>query len=303
MSAGVRVGVDVGGSTTVAVALAADGAVVARDERTTIRGTAGVIAGIIAAIDAVALRDEISSIGVGVPGRVSGGSVHDAVNLGIVEVDLAGPVSEHFSSSAVRVENDVRAATRGIGIQCGSGSLAYLNLGTGVAAGVLVDGRVNDGSRGVAGEIGHLSIDPSGPRCACGQRGCIEAFAGGGSIAVRTGGGPFAVREVFDRADHGDPIAREIVSGLARGAAAAVRTLALAVDPDTIVIGGGIARLGARLMGPILTELATSAASSAFLSSLRLAERIELLPQGIPIGAIGAALSDARIATVAVGTG
>lgn len=302
MSANVRVGVDVGGSTTEAVALGADGSVIAREERATIRGAAGVIDGIIAAIDAVSCGSEISSIGIGAPGRVSRGRVYDAVNLGIVEADLAGPVSARFAS-AVSVENDVRAATRGIGIERGIASLAYLNLGTGVAAGVLIDGRVNDGSRGVAGEIGHLSIDPAGPECACGQRGCIEAFAGGGSIAERTGRGPFAVRDAFDRADRGDEAARDVVAGLGRGAAAAVRTLALAADPDLIVIGGGIARLGDRLLVPIRRELQRAAEGSAFLGSLHLPERIELLPPGVPIGAIGAALSDARSVTIGVGAG
>lgn len=302
MSAGVRVGVDVGGSTTEAVALNGAGSVIARHERATIPGAAGVTGGIIAAIEAVSADDVISSIGIGVPGRVADGHVHDAVNLGISEADLSGPVAARFAA-AVHLENDVRAATRGIGRQEQIASLAYLNLGTGVAAGVLVDGRVNGGSRGVAGEIGHLSIDPAGPVCACGQRGCIEAFAGGGAIAQRTGGGPFAVRDAFDRADDGDPAAREVVSGVARGAAAAIRTLALAVDPERIVIGGGIARLGDRLLAPVIGELERAANGSAFLGSLRLAARIELLPRGVPIGAIGAALSDARSAAIGVGAG
>jgi len=293
MSVRLRIGIDVGGSTTEAVALDGSARVVARAEQRTVRGAAGVVEGILAVIDAVAAPSGAATVGIGIPGRVSHGRVHDAVNLDISDLDLASEISAR-SGAVVGVENDVRAATRGIGLDRESSSLAYLNLGTGVAAGVLLDGRVNEGTRGVAGEIGHLSIDPAGPLCACGQHGCIEAFAGGGSIARRTGGGPFAVRDAFDRADDGDADSLEIVAGLARGAAAAVRTLALAVDPECIVIGGGIARLGERLRIPVLRELGRAAQGSAFLRSLRLEERVELLPPGVPIGAIGAALADHR---------
>ena len=293
MSVRLRIGIDVGGSTTEAVALDGSARVVARAEQRTVRGAAGVVEGILAVIDAVAAPSGAATVGIGIPGRVSHGRVHDAVNLDISDLDLASEISAR-SGAVVGVENDVRAATRGIGLDRESSSLAYLNLGTGVAAGVLLDGRVNEGTRGVAGEIGHLSIDPAGPLCACGQHGCIEAVAGGGSIARRTGGGPFAVRDAFDRADDGDADSLEIVAGLARGAAAAVRTLALAVDPECIVIGGGIARLGERLRIPVLRELGRAAQGSAFLRSLRLEERVELLPPGVPIGAIGAALADHR---------
>jgi len=293
MSAQLRVGVDVGGSTTEAVALDGSARVVARAERRTVRGKEGVVDGILAVIDAVVPPGGAASVGIGIPGRVSSGRVHDAVNLDISDLDLASEIAAR-SGAVVGVENDVRAATRGVGIDRLTSSLAYLNLGTGVAAGVLLDGRINGGSRGVAGEIGHLSIDPAGPRCACGQRGCIEAFAGGGAIARRTAGGPFAVRDAFDRADAGDVAALGVVAGLARGAAAAVRTLVLAVDPERIVIGGGIARLGERLRIPVLRELERAAEGSAFLGSLRLDERVELLSPGVPVGAIGAALADHR---------
>ena len=89
----------------------------------------------------------------------------------------------------VRVENDVKAAAFGAYALRGgsSGSMAYLNLGTGIAAGIVADGELWRGARGTAGEVGHISVDPNGPLCRCGQRGCIEAFAGGGAIAERWG--------------------------------------------------------------------------------------------------------------------
>ena len=88
----------------------------------------------------------------------------------------------------VVIENDVRAAAIGLherGVVGDASDLAYLAVGTGIAAGVVLDGRLHRGARGLAGEIGHAIVDPDGPRCACGQRGCLEAFASGPSIARR----------------------------------------------------------------------------------------------------------------------
>ena len=135
--------------------------------------------------------------------------------------------------------------------------MAYLNLGTGIAAGIVADGELWRGARGTAGEVGHISIDPNGPLCRCGQRGCIEALAGGGAIAERWGRpGALPVRDVFDAADAGDPLARELRSGLARGVAAAVRVLVLTADVDVVVLGGGVTALGDRLMADVAAELA-----------------------------------------------
>ena len=131
------------------------------------------------------------------PARV----VH-AVNLGVDELDLAAAV-EPGLGVPVRVENDVKAAAFGAyALHGGSGSMGYLNLGTGIAAGIVADGELWRGARGTAGEVGHISVDPNGPLCRCGQHGCIEAFAGGGAIAERWGrAGALPVRDVFDAAD------------------------------------------------------------------------------------------------------
>jgi predicted NBD/HSP70 family sugar kinase len=289
MTGPLRIGIDVGGTGVEAVALAADGSVVARERIPTERGEAGVVASVLAA--ARSLRVPASTIGIGIPGRIDAGRVYDAVNLDVRELDLASMISERMGAP-VAVDNDVRAAALGAASRRQAASLAYLNLGTGVAAGIVLDGRVVDGSVGVAGEIGHLAIDPSGPRCACGQRGCIEALAGGGSLAGRAGD---PVERVALRAESGDETARAILDGLARGAAAGVRVLALAVDPERILIGGGIARRGDKLRGEITGELERAAEGSAFLASLRLAERIEIVSPDEALGAVGAALMGDRL--------
>jgi predicted NBD/HSP70 family sugar kinase len=169
--------------------------------------------------------------------------------------------------------------------------MAYLNLGTGVAAGIVTDGELWRGARGTAGEVGHISVDPAGPLCRCGQRGCIEAFAGGGAIAERWGRtGALPVRDVFDAADQGDSFAQQLRRGLAQGVSAAVRVLVLTADVDSVVLGGGVTALGDRLMTDVAAELAASAEASPFMRSLHLEERVELLPAGSPAAALGAAL-------------
>ena len=169
--------------------------------------------------------------------------------------------------------------------------MAYLNLGTGIAAGFVKGGRLWRGARGTAGEVGHISVDPAGPLCRCGQRGCIEAFCGGASVAARWGR-PVAlpVLDVFDAADAGDAHAVSLRADLAHGVASAIRVIVLSGDVETVVLGGGVTALGDRMLSRVVDELAAGAAASPFLKSLRLAERVELLPPGSPAAALGAAL-------------
>jgi predicted NBD/HSP70 family sugar kinase len=313
-----RLGFDVGGTKTDAVIVAPSGEIVARVRRTTGWGADGVVATIVQVADelvalAGASRADITSIGVGMPGQVAPGTarVAHAVNLGIAELDVAAALRSAFRAP-VRAENDVKAAALGAFALHGApgpqgvaaaqeppgaygadpgGSMAYLNLGTGVAAGFVKDGVLWRGERGTAGEVGHISIDPAGPLCRCGQRGCIEAFCGGASVARQWGlPADLPVRDVFDAADAGDPRAAGLRRGLAFGVAAAVRVLVLTADVGTVVLGGGLTGLGDRMLGPVVSELEASAAASAFLRSLRLAERVDLLPPGSPAAALGASL-------------
>ncbi|GEP47850.1 ROK family protein [Microbacterium saccharophilum] len=292
-----RVGLDVGGSKTDAVAVAPDGAILARVRRATGWGPDAVTQTIVEAVAELAAAagaapGDAVSIGIGTPGQVvDGATVTHAVNLGVERLDLAAAITPVFGVP-VRVENDVKAAARGAyALHGGDGTVAYLNLGTGVAAGFVRDGRLWRGARGTAGEVGHISIDPAGPLCRCGQRGCIEVFAGGGAIAERWGrGGALPVRDVFDAADAGDAEATGLRAGLAFGVAAAVRLLVLTVDVDAVVLGGGVSALGDRMLSLVVAELEAGAVASAFVRSLALAERVELLPAGSPAAALGAAL-------------
>lgn len=296
-----RVGLDIGGTKTDAVAVDSAGTIVGRSRLETGWGADAVIWTVLEAVRTliaqVAQPGAIESVGIGIPGQVEPGTgrVVHAVNLGVEELDLAAAVEPELGVP-VRVENDVKAAALGAYAlrHAGSnarGSMAYLNLGTGIAAGIVAGGELWRGARGTAGEVGHISIDPRGPLCRCGQRGCIEALAGGGAIAERWGHrGALPVRDVFDAADAGDAGAGELRAGLARGVSAAVRVLVLTADVDAVVLGGGVSGLGRRLMADVTAELAASAETSPFMRSLRLDERVELLPAGSPAAALGAAL-------------
>lgn len=303
-----HLGFDVGGTKTDAVVVAHAGEIVARVRRPTAWGAEAVVATLVDVVTELAAEVgcapvEFTSIGIGMPGQIAPGTarVTHAVNLGIEELDLRAAIGPVFGVP-VRAENDVKAAAVGafalrsasatpLPADGAAASMAYLNLGTGIAAGIVKDGALWRGARGTAGEVGHISIDPNGPECRCGQRGCIESFAGGGAIARRWGiPGALPVRDVFDAADAGDAAAVELRRGLAYGVAAAVRVLVLSEDVETVVLGGGVTALGDRMLNHVVTELEASAAASAFLRSLHLPERIEMLPAGSPAAALGAAL-------------
>ena len=304
-----RIGLDVGGTKTDAVAVDSAGTIVARLRLPTGWGADAVVRTVVEAVRSLGAQvtdtGPIDSVGIGIPGQVEPGTarVVHAVNLGVEELDLAAAVGPALGVP-VRVENDVNAAAFGAyalhfplsAAGGGSGSMAYLNLGTGIAAGIVADGELWRGARGTAGEVGHISIDPNGPLCRCGQHGCIEALAGGGAIAERWArSGALPVRDVFDAADAGDPRARALRAGLAQGVAAAVRVLVLTADVDAVVLGGGVTALGRRLMADVSAELAASAEASPFMRSLRLEQRVELLPAGSPAAALGAALIGASL--------
>jgi predicted NBD/HSP70 family sugar kinase len=170
--------------------------------------------------------------------------------------------------------------------------LAYLSIGTGVAAGLVLDGRLRRGAAGAAGEIGHVVIDPAGPPCPCGQRGCLEALVSGPAIARRwpaAAGQPVATHLV-DAAVAGDEAAASLLAEVGGHLASAVQLLALAVDPRHIVLGGGVTEAGEPLAEAVRTALVARARAVPLLADLALADRIVVLPSGAAPGATGAAM-------------
>ena len=300
-----RIGVDIGGTKTDAVAIDAGGAMVQQLRLSTGYGPEAVLHTAVDAVSRIAdlagitVRDA-ESIGVGIPGRVdtTAGWVAHAVNLGVDGLDLGGELSVRLGT-AVHIENDVNAAALGAFYLLEADgwsrehdhSMAYLNLGTGLAAGFVLNGQLWRGSRGTAGEIGHIPIDPNGPLCPCGQRGCLELMASGSAVARQwPTDHPKPVQHLFAAADAGEPLAIEVRQRLLDNVASAARVLVLTVDVDMVVIGGGISSLGAPLLDGVKSVLVKRAAESPFLASLELADRVRLVPPGFPSAAVGAAL-------------
>jgi predicted NBD/HSP70 family sugar kinase len=299
-----RVGVDIGGTKTESVLLAADGAVLHQLRLPTGYGADAVVASAIEAITGLASAagrtvSEFGSIGVGIPGTVdsTSGLVSHAINLGVERLELGRVLATRFGMP-VRVENDVNAAALGafhLLEQPATASIGYLNLGTGLAAGLVLRGDLWRGARGAAGEIGHVLVDPAGPVDLDGQRGGLEVVASGSGIARQWAASEGSthpdglVTGVLDAADAGDARATEIRRRLFEGVAASVRILVLTVDVDLVVIGGGLSRIGDRLLGGVDAVIQGWESQSPFINSLELRSRLRFVPSDAPVAALGAA--------------
>jgi predicted NBD/HSP70 family sugar kinase len=298
------VGLDIGGTKVFGVLLDPDGSVLGSVRLPTVRGGDGVVTSACQVVRQLAADvgvplEEIGSVGVGVPGLVDPvtGSVNHAVNLGIHSdrFPLAERMSAELGGVVVHVDNDLNVAALGASFALGgeSDDLVYLAVGTGLAAGIVIDGELRRGATGAAGEVGHIPIRPDGPQCPCGQRGCGELYASGSGLArqweSRTDA-PLPL-EIFEAASAGDARATAIRDDFAAALADVVRVIVLSFDPHRIVIGGGVSGLGEQLVEVLTAALADQGAASAFVASLKIADRITLAPTDVPIAAVGAALA------------
>ena len=216
-----------------------------------------------------------------------------AVNLGLGGdwFPLADRLADRTGATVI-VENDLNAATWGAHVLSGADDLAYLALGTGLAAGFVLSGsaaprRPRRGRRDRARAGG-----PGRPLCSCGQRGCLELRASGSALSAAwpVQGEVPPAEALFAAAAAGNPEAVAARDRFAAGVADAIRMLGLAVDPAAIIIGGGVAHVGEPLLAAVTAALRAQAAASPFLAALGLADRLRLLPGQLPVGAIGAAL-------------
>ena len=298
-----RIGLDIGATKVLGAIVGGDGSVFAQAREATAHGPDGVLATVMTVLDRLAAalagthpgRALPAHVGIGFPGLVDRdrGAVSHAVNVGIGGdwFPLGERLAERTAAEVV-VENDVRAATWGAHVLSGADDLAYLSLGTGLAAGFVLDGVLRRGAHGASGEIGHVPVDPRGARCSCGQRGCLELAAAASAVTAAwpASGGLTPSAALFAAATAGNPAAVAARDRYAAGVADAIRMVGLAIDPSVIILGGGVTDLGAPLIAAVAAALRAQAADSPFLAALDLASRIRLLPGGLPVGAIGAAL-------------
>ena len=255
--------------------------------------------------EALARWPDIATVGVGVPGLYDpvAGTARFLPNLGgWHDVPVAAPLGEALGLAGHLV-NDARAfglAELRLGAGRGASTMVGLTIGTGLGGVVAVGGRVHLGHDGTAGELGHQTLDPDGPPCTCGNRGCLEAYACADAIA-RACGAP-NVEEAVTRARAGDSEAVEGMRDVGRRLGVGLANLVSVLTPDRIVIGGGVAPAADLLLDTVWEEL-HSRVHTTSLDQLT----IVTTELGTWAGAIGAAIHgaeavrDAAAAEVAVG--
>lgn len=287
------IGIDFGG-TTVKMGVVREGAITHRAASLTtlaFDSPAGLLAAMLAAIAELrAAEPGIAAVGVGLPGVVDGrsGIVHDLTNVpGWENIPLRRLLAEGTGLPAA-IENDANAMTYAewrFGAARGHDNVICVTLGTGVGGGLILDGRLFRGSRMGAGEIGNMSIDYRGVPGPYGNFGALEEYVGNRQIAERAqaqyrliGGRPAPAEctpEALARAARGgDPIARQLWQETGEMIGAALADVIWLLNPDAIVIGGGVARAGELIFEPIRRCIA--ARTSAMFH-----ERLAIMPASL----------------------
>jgi glucokinase len=251
----------------------------------------------LAAIGAEAIERDpgVTTVGIGIPGLYdpAAGTTRFLVNIPGAWKDrpVAGPVGAALGLPAALI-NDARAfglAELRLGAARGASSMVGLTLGTGIGGVIAIDGRVHLGHDGTGGELGHQTLEPDGPPCGCGNRGCLEALARADRIAAACGTATVEAAMVAARA--GDPKAVAGLLVIGRYLGIGIANMIVVINPDVVVIGGGISAAFDLLRDPIEAELRRRVYTTAL-------DRVRLAPAelGTWAGAIGAALHGAETA-------
>jgi glucokinase len=333
-AAGVAYGIDIGGTKVLGVALGGPGQVLVEARVSTPtgpahgdavgRGVALAVADVVAQLDAApeVRAAQVESpgpagepaggppIGIGVPGMVDrAGRLRFSPNLPQAHgVDWHVLLSEQMPQRRFLIENDANLAALAehrLGAARGFDHVLTVTLGTGIGGALIVDGRLRVGGHGYAGEIGHMVVDPAGPPCPCGRRGCWERYASGGGLGLLAreaamagrlpavvavaGGDPESVRgeDVTAAALAGDSDAGRVVEEVGWWVGFGLANLACVLDPQRIVLGGGLVAAGQ------LWLEATRAAYAELVEGGPAREPVDIVPAalGERAGAVGAALA------------
>lgn len=302
------VGIDVGGTKTAALRVTGAGEILARhvlptpadDMHETLETMVEAARGV--------LTPEVRTIGVGAAGLVEAGTgrLTFAPNLAWRNAPLADHIWETLGLPAI-ADNDNNAAAWGefrAGAAKGRDHVLFVGVGTGIGGGIIAGGRLVRGAHGFAAEVGHVVVDPNGPLCGCGNHGCWEQVASGHAltragreaarqhpqsmIARMCGGDPAKVTGplVTEAARSGDPVARGILSRVGERLGQGLAGLANVLDPEVVVVGGGVVEAGEWLLEPARRVFARSIEAPAHRPE------VPILPAslGNDAGAVGAAL-------------
>ena len=303
---GPALGIDVGGTKTAVALVGRDGAVLAREVRPTPAEDQQATLETMVELARSVMAEDVVGVGIAAAGMVDvGGTMRYAPNLAWRDVPLAGFVGSALGLPAV-ADNDVNAAAWGefrYGAGRATRHMLMITVGTGIGGGIVTDGSLYRGAHGFAAEVGHVVVEPGGPPCGCGNRGCWEQVASGmaitragrsaaarhphSALVAMSGGDPEAVTGamVTDAARAGDTVCRGIFVEVGHALGVGIAGLVNVLDPELVVVGGGAADAGDLLLAP---------ARDAFRRSV---EGVHHRPEvpivaaalGIDAGAIGAA--------------
>ncbi|HET8656351.1 MAG TPA: ROK family protein [Longimicrobiaceae bacterium] len=251
-------------------------------------------------------RDRVVGVGIGSPGPLDrkSGMVINTPNLGWRNFPLRDLIANALNLPAT-LDNDANCATYGewwLGAGRDVDTLVGLTLGTGIGGGIVLGGEIYHGISDVAGEIGHMTIDSTGRRCNCGNYGCLEAYASGPAIALRAAEGIEAGAEsalasmvngrldqitaatVYEAVTAGDAYATEVMKDTAKFLGTGIANIINVLNPEMVVIAGGVTRAGETLFAPLRAEVRRRAFRSA-------EERCRIVPAEMPgtAGVVGAA--------------
>ncbi|MBI3287221.1 MAG: ROK family protein [Chloroflexi bacterium] len=304
------VALDVGGTKLRAALVDRQGRILHRDEVSTLaqEGPEAVIGRMEALIRHLTEDREYGSIGIAMPGPLNPreGIVYETPNLpGWHNVPLAARIAKAFETP-VRLDNDANLAALGehrFGAGRGAEEMVYITVSTGIGGGIITRGELLYGWRGSAAEVGHMVIEPSGPRCGCGNRGCLEALASGTAIAreaierIQAGAvsaildladgevGSVTGKTVTEAAAQGDHLAQEILEQASYYLGIGIATLLNLLNPQLIILGGGVA-----LSGRLPDEPMWRAIQEHALPSIRRGVEIKYAALGDDAGLLGASV-------------
>ncbi|WP_205527758.1 ROK family protein [Listeria costaricensis] len=261
------IGIDIGGTTIKMALVDGSGTILQRWQiATNIEGNGRYIPAEIVTTIRDQLGDsfvehEIAGVGIGVPGPVSkdGGTILRAVNLGWENLPLK-QILEKELDVPVMLVNDANAAALGeiwVGSAVGKRDLVFITLGTGVGGGIIVDGKIVNGAHSAGGEIGHLPVYSADTRvCGCGNVNCLETFASANGLVktmrqLQHTELDFTAKQIFEWLKAGNGAARQAVDITVDYLAQAIAGLLNTLDPEEVVIGGGLAEAGDLLLLPL----------------------------------------------------
>ena len=229
---------------------------------------------IVSTVQAAGLNeDDIESVGIGIPGIASAktGEIIKCTNMGWYHVPFRD-VFNRYLNKPVHIDNDANVAALAesvAGISAGTSSSVFITIGTGIGSGIIINGRIWSGAHHIGGELGHVIFDLDGVPCTCGNHGCLERYCSATALirmareavaeqpdslilrSVNMDPSRIEAKTVFDAARQGDTLAVSVYNRYTDYLAQAIASVVNLLDPEVIVLGGGVSKAGHFLLDPL----------------------------------------------------